>query len=231
MIEQAESSSSTALTSHPDSYPNLTFRQSAAESLPFLDDGSVDMVVAGQAAHWFDYKRFFPEMIRILRKNGTLALWGYKDHVFVDYPKATKVLNEYAYGKDEQLLGSYWSQPGRSIVQNKFRDIQPPNDNWDNVKRVEYEPGTNGSNSGEGTMFLRRRLKLGECMNYIRTWSAFHAWQEKHPDQQRRSEGGNGDVVDEMFDKMKSVETDWVESEEKEVEIEWGSGLLLARKK
>ena len=68
-------------------------------------------------------------------------------------------------------------------------------------------------------------------MNYIRTWSSFHAWHEQHPTQKRRDEGGTGDIVDEMFDDMKSVEPDWVEGEGKEVKIEWGSGLLLARRK
>ena len=223
MIEQAKSSST--------EYPNVTFHESAAERLPFINDGVVDMVVAGQAAHWFDYPKFFPEMKRILRKSGTLALWGYKDHVFVDYPKATKILYDYAYGKDERLLGPYWSQPGRSIVQNKLRDIKPPLSDWEDIQRIEYEPGTEGPNSGEGTIFLRRRLKLHACMNYIRTWSAYHAWEEKHPAQRKREEGGSGDVVDLMFDEMESAETDWEQGEEKEVEIEWGSGLLLGRAK
>ena len=222
MIEQATASSS-------KEYSNVTFHQSAAESLPFLEDGSVDMVVAGQAAHWFDCAQFFPEMKRVLRKAGTLALWGYKDHVFVDYPRATEILNHYAYGKDERLLGPYWSQPGRLIVQNKLRDIKPPVSEWEDIQRIEYEPGTNGANSGEGTMFLRRKLTLGECMNYIRTWSAFHAWQENHPDEKKREDGGRGDVIDVMFDEMRSMETDL--DERKEVELEWGSGLLLSRRK
>ncbi len=224
MIEQAKKISST-------DYPKVYFRQSAAESLPFIEDGSVDMVVAGQAAHWFDYPKFFPEMQRILRKSGTLALWGYKDPVFVDYPKATKILIEYAYGMDERLLGPYWSQPGRSIVENKLRDILPPLSDWEDLQRIEYEPGTNGPESGEGTIFLHRKLKLGDCMDYIRTWSAVNAWQENHPDHKKREEGGMGDVVDRMFDKMKSVETDWGQGEEKELEVEWGTGLLLARRK
>lgn len=163
MIEQAQSS-----TLRED-YPNLTFRKSSAESLTFLENESVDLVVAGQAAHWFDTAVLFPEMRRILRKNGSLAFWGYTDHVFIDYPKATTILNEYAYSIDERLLGSYWSQPGRSKVENKLRDIEPPIDEWKEVLRIEYEPGKSGPKTGEGTMFLNRRMTLGECMNLIRT--------------------------------------------------------------
>jgi ubiquinone/menaquinone biosynthesis C-methylase UbiE len=36
---------------NPTEYPNVEYRISSAETLPFLHDHSVDMVVAGQAAH------------------------------------------------------------------------------------------------------------------------------------------------------------------------------------
>lgn len=227
MIKEANSSTL------QEDYPNLIFRNSSAESLTFLESESVDLVVAGQAAHWFDTTVLFPEMGRILRKSATLAFWGYTDHVFVDYPKATKILHEYAHGNDERLLGPYWSEPGRSTVENKLRDIEPPPDEWKDVLRIEYEPRTSGQNTGEGTMFLNRRIALGECMNFVRTWSSYSAWQDKFQTK-KRDDGGEGDVVDEMFDKMRSVELDWQKDEawmEKEVEIEWGSGLLLARRR
>ncbi|KAI4118022.1 MAG: hypothetical protein LQ345_001858 [Seirophora villosa] len=227
MIQQARALTST------DDFVNVSFQEAAAESLPSLHDASVDMVVAAQAAHWFDCSKLFPELKRVLRKGGTLAFWAYKDHVFVDFPRATEVLNRYAYGESEDLLGPYWSQPGRSRVQNKLRDIDPPPDEWEDVQRIEYEPDTKGARSGTGTMFLSKRITLGDCMRYIRTWSSFHAWQEAHPAAQSRQQGGNGDVVDDMFNAMRSEETSWQVGawEDKEVEIEWGTGLLLARKR
>lgn len=227
MIEQAR------LSILQEDNPNLTFRKSSAESLTFLENESVDLVVAGQAAHWFDTTELFPELRRISRKSSTLAFWGYTDHVFVDYPIATRILREYAYGEDEQLLGPYWSQPGRSKVENKLRDIEPPVDEWEDVQRIEYEPGTSGPKTGEGTMFLNRRMTLRECMNYVRTWSSYSAWQDTFQTK-KRDESGEGDVVDKMFDKMRSAEPDWQEEEawmDMEVEIEWGSGLLLARRR
>lgn len=131
------------------------------------------------------------------------------------------------------MLGPYWSQPGRSKVENKLRDIVPPVDKWEDVRRIEYEPGTRGPKTGAGTMYLSRRMTLGECMNYVRTWSSYSSWQDKFQSK-KRSDGGDGDVVDEMFDKMRSAEPEWQRDEawmEKEVEIEWGSGLLLARRR
>ena len=229
MLEQART-----IASQGSEPSNVEFRQASAEDLSFLDNESVDMVVSGQAAHWFDYPKFFPEMKRILRRGGTLALWGYKDHVFVDYPEATQILDRYAYGKGNSYLGDYWSQPGRSIAQSKYQDIKIPKDDFVDIQRIEYEPGCKGRNSGSGTLFLEKRIRLADCMNYIRTWSAYHGWLENHPDCQKRETGGKGDVIDAMFDEIRESRLEWQEDEhwaETEVDIEWGSGLVLARRK
>ncbi|KZF25471.1 S-adenosyl-L-methionine-dependent methyltransferase [Xylona heveae TC161] len=223
MIKQAESGTPA------DKYPNVSYRAASAESLPFLADNSVDMVVAGQAAHWFNYPKLFAELQRILRPGATLAFWGYKDPVLVEFPEATKIVDRYAYGSGGKYLGDYWSQPGRSIVQNKLRDIQPPPSQWQDIQRIEYEPGVQGPKSGEGTLFLDKKMTLPQFLEYARTWSAFHEWQQAHPNLTRRDAGGPGDVFDEMADEMKAAERGL--DDEKDIFLEFGTGLLLARKK
>jgi SAM-dependent methyltransferase len=46
----------------------------SAEDLPLPDD-SADLVTAGQAYHWFDEERALPELARVLRPGGRLALF------------------------------------------------------------------------------------------------------------------------------------------------------------
>jgi SAM-dependent methyltransferase len=59
--------------------PGLTVMAGRAESIP-LPDASVDAVLAGQAAHWFDLDRAMPEMARVLAPGGVLAgLWNAED--------------------------------------------------------------------------------------------------------------------------------------------------------
>jgi hypothetical protein len=57
----------------------------------------------------------------------------------------------------------------------------------------------------------------------------------EHPQQKARKDGGEGDIVDEMFEKMLEVEPEWKKQGENwrdiPVENEWGSVILLARKK
>ena len=213
---------------------NITYHEAAAECLPFVADGQADMVVSGQAAHWFDYPRVWSELSRILRDGGTLAFWGYKDPAFVGYAKATVILDRYAYGKGPELLGDYWLQPGRKMVQNQYRDIKPPEGEWDDVRRIEHEPTAAGKGAGQGTIMLQKKLTLAQCQQYIRTWSSYHAWKEAHPGVMRSDDGGSGDVVDEMFEEMVQAEEDWrlrLDWKEIQVDMEFGSGFLLARKR
>ena len=50
-----------------------------AEDIP-LDDASVDVATVAQAFHWFDHARALPELHRVLRPGGSLALfWNMRD--------------------------------------------------------------------------------------------------------------------------------------------------------
>ncbi|KAJ5593635.1 hypothetical protein N7537_010539 [Penicillium hordei] len=237
MIAQAREIS----TGSSATYPNVSFHQAAAESSPFVYDRQVNLVTAAQASHWFHYPKLWPELARIMQPGGTLAFWGYKDHVLVSHPKASDIIEHFAYQKDPTLLGSYWQQPGRRIVQEKLRAVVPPAAEWYDITRVEYEPSTQGLGSGQGTRFMSARMTLGAMEEYMRTWSSFHKWQQQFPDQKRREEygSGDGDVIDRMMDAIREAEpalrgegsrnsVDWKAIE---VDVEWGSALVLARKR
>ncbi len=59
--------------------PTVTAVAGRAESIP-LPDESVDAVLAGQAAHWFDVGRAMPEIFRVLTPGGVFAgLWNAVD--------------------------------------------------------------------------------------------------------------------------------------------------------
>ena len=59
--------------------PDVEALPGRAEPIP-LDDASVDAVFAAQAFHWFDDDRAIPEIARVLRPGGVLALvWNGPD--------------------------------------------------------------------------------------------------------------------------------------------------------
>lgn len=225
--------------SPPSKFPRLEFRRGPAENLPFIQDSSVDAVFVGQAVHWFNHEKFFFEMSRILRHGGTLAYWGYTDHVLIDYPKATAVLHQNCLDRggggsndDPDRLGYYWERPGRKLVESYLRDIEPPPERWRETERLEYEPSLDGSRIGKGKLFLYRKMTIGDCKEYMRTWSAYHSWMRAHPDHKKRGVEGEGDVIDSIFDKMAAAENwDTSTMENLKVDVEWGTALVMTRKR
>jgi SAM-dependent methyltransferase len=222
MVKQAQSQT-------PKSeFPNVEVRQGNAEDLSGVESGSVDMVCAAQAAHWFDFKKTWPELSRILRPGGTLAFWCYKDHVYVDYPKASKIMLDYMYGDSKDTLGPFW-EPGRQIVRGNYRDIKPPKDLFVEEQRIEYEPGTHGANTGTGECLIQRTGNVALSKAYFRTFSSVHTWQEAHGNPKSREEGGSGDITDKIHDDMAAAEG-W-KGDDTELVMEWWSSIILARKK
>jgi SAM-dependent methyltransferase len=59
--------------------PGAAVTEGGAEAIP-LGDGSVDVVVAAQAFHWFDHGPALLEIARVLRPGGRIALiWNVRD--------------------------------------------------------------------------------------------------------------------------------------------------------
>jgi trans-aconitate 3-methyltransferase len=226
MVAQAQK----RISNLEDGPKNITVLQASAEDLcgAVPEPGTVDMAVAAQSAHWFDFPKAWPSIARTLRKGGTLALWTYKDHFYVHHPRATEIAHKWMYGTEPQHFGPYW-ESGRKYVRGNYRDIKIPSDLFGDETRIEYEPGTTGPNSGVGEVLVRRKMTVGESMEYFRTFSSVHNWQEKNGDPRARKDGGEGDAIDHLYDELREAEG-W-ENDDVELEIEWGSAIIMARKR
>lgn len=234
MIDEAEKISEEA------NIDNIVFESSSAEELDIIDDKTADAVVSGEAAHWFDMNKVWPELGRVLRSGGTLALWGYCDNAIVGHPKATEILDRYCYGDDKKYMGSYWEQPGRNILRDLYRSIVPPSDLFEDVVRREFVPSRDGKKNmgkeGKEKPMIEKEMSLEDFGNYIRTFSAYHNWAEDNRDKKQKREGGEGDVVDDMFTEMitsggehfESLGTNW---DETKIQVQWGTVILMARRK
>lgn len=235
MVEQARK-----LTSDP----KITIRQGSAEDLSFLPDSSVDCVVAGQAAHWFDYTKVWPALARVVRRGGSLAFWGYKDHIIVGRPETTPIFDKFIYGIQEPVpgvesLARFWELPGRDILRDSFRTVVPPATDWESVMRIAWDPDRKAgdiNDAPEEALWQRKTLKLGELEGYVRTYSSFSGWKNVHPEKKSRAEGGDGDVVDLMFDEIVAAVPEWKalgDGRWKDVEVDtvWGTVLLMAKRR
>ena len=125
--------------------PNVEYRCAPAEASG-LPDGSVDLAVAAQAAHWFDWPRFLVEVGRVARPGALIALVTYGNVAFAgDAPLV-------AFYRD--VLGPYWPRE-RAHVENGYRDLVLP---WPAARAPEIA--------------MTASWTRDELLGYVGTWSA-----------------------------------------------------------
>lgn len=124
-----------------------------------LERGSVDLVVAAQAAHWFDLEAFYPEVRRVLKVGGIVALVCYERCVIDGGAIDAAVERLYS----ERLKG-FWP-PERRHVETGYRDLPFPFDELSasDVPRLEMTAEWNRSN----------------LFGYVGTWSAVKEAEKK----------------------------------------------------
>ena len=134
-------------------HPRVAYLGNLAEQ-PALRNASTDLVVAAQAAHWFDHERFHREVQRILRPQGALAIWTY-GLAQIDPLVDAVVLNFY-----QRTVGEYWP-PERRYVESAYRDLPFP---WPEVAVPQFQ--------------LNLSWDLDSLVGYIGTWSAVQRYRK-----------------------------------------------------
>ncbi len=130
-------------------FPNVTYDTAPAEHAPILQDHSVDLIVAAQAAHWFDLPQFYGEVRRVAAPNAVLALITYRPTQIVD-PVANAVLQDFY----TRTVGPYWPAD-RYHVETGYQSLDFP---------FPEEPGPD--------MKIEVQWDLDQVVGYAGTWSA-----------------------------------------------------------
>ncbi|KAI8326477.1 S-adenosyl-L-methionine-dependent methyltransferase, partial [Martensiomyces pterosporus] len=111
-----------ARAANADASP-IEFVQTPAEDLSFLATNSVDVITVATGAHWFDIDKFVSEAQRVLKKTGTLVIFGYTGFAhFVDYPQCDAILKDFGLG--DEGLGPFWDK-GREVLVEGYRKYIP----------------------------------------------------------------------------------------------------------
>jgi ubiquinone/menaquinone biosynthesis C-methylase UbiE len=155
-------------------YNNIKFIEGSAENI-CLDANSVDTICVAQALHWFDTSTFYKEAHRVLRSNGTLAIWGY-DLCFITSDKHDKESASKAQNASNVILdlyknselSKYWDNR-RFLIDNHYLTIAPNKDEkmeklWRNVEQIN--------------MNMSKKWKLSDLVRYISTWSAYNTYMK-----------------------------------------------------
>jgi SAM-dependent methyltransferase len=131
---------------HAEGDPRVAYRRAPAEASG-LPDASVDLAVAAQAAHWFDWPRFVPEVGRVARPGGLIALVTYRN-AEIEGDIGALLVDYY------RLIEPYWPD-GRVHVNNRYRDLTLP---WPAVAVPEIA--------------MTAQWSRDELVGYITTWTA-----------------------------------------------------------
>lgn len=115
---------------------------------PAFRDHSMDLIVAAQAAHWFDHDRFYREVRRVLRADGALAIWTYG--LASISPQIDAVVKDFYSG----MVGEYWP-PERRYVEAAYRTLPFA------LQEIVTPP-----------FQLNLQWDLDALMGYFSTWSA-----------------------------------------------------------
>ena len=134
-------------------HPRVAYVAALAERLP-VADRSVDLVVAAQAAHWFDFGRFHAECARVLAPGGAVAAWTYEK--FRVDTAVDAVVD--AFYRD--VVGPYWP-PERRYVEQGYRTLPFP---WAEVPSPGFE--------------LETDWDLGQVLGYLGSWSSVQRYKD-----------------------------------------------------
>jgi SAM-dependent methyltransferase len=135
--------------------PNIRYQLGRAEA-PDFPDHTFDLVTVGQAAHWFDFEKFYPELRRVLKPGGLLALVGYN---LLRIDPATEAVIEHLY---HNTLQGCWDKE-RHLVEQAYTTIPFP---FEEIPLPE--------------MASTYPWNVDQLLGYLGTWSAVQHFIKQH---------------------------------------------------
>jgi SAM-dependent methyltransferase len=134
-------------------HPRVEYRRATAEASG-LEEASVDLAVAAQAAHWFDLPAYYAEVRRVARQGAIVAQTVY-NLVLVDSRVDLAVRRFYA-----DKLGRFWP-PERRHVESDYATLHFP------FERVPVP-----------TLEMTASWDLLHFIGYMRSWSGVVAMEK-----------------------------------------------------
>ncbi|KAK3301742.1 S-adenosyl-L-methionine-dependent methyltransferase [Chaetomium strumarium] len=201
--------------STPEKKEPIRFEVSTVEELEMgisrdgtgIQEGSVDLLVAATAAHWFDMSVFWPLAARLLRPGGTVALWT-GGRILVDadqrcgsVPNNNAKAIQVALDRFDAAVDEYFL-PGNRMVSNLYADLQLP---WmlerpvaeferDGFVRKLWDNGTTSSGGGtedgeKGEGYIKefytgdqKGADVEVLVKILATTSPYIRWREANAD-------------------------------------------------
>ncbi|KAJ3592455.1 hypothetical protein NHX12_007582 [Muraenolepis orangiensis] len=153
------------------SMPNVTYKLSEAEQLP-LATGSVDLVTAMSAFHWFNRPQFIQEAHRVLKPRGCLALLNYTMNMELSHAGCcSETLNSICkelYAALQPHVSAHLRGTSQPIYREAYEAITYPDKEWHDCECVS------------------KTVPLSGFMGMVESFSSYQTLLKKDPEEARR---------------------------------------------
>ena len=133
--------------------PNIKYSIQPAEKTDF-ERNYFDLVISGQAVHWFNFDEFYQEVRRCLKADGFIVVMGYS--LFTSNPKTDRIINHFY----ENIIGDYWDAE-RVYLDEKYRNIPFP---FNEIETPVFQQSY--------------KWDIDHLLGYLRTWSAVKHYEK-----------------------------------------------------
>eukprot|EP00357_Protocruzia_adherens_P007838 CAMPEP_0115005334 /NCGR_PEP_ID=MMETSP0216-20121206/19791_1 /TAXON_ID=223996 /ORGANISM="Protocruzia adherens, Strain Boccale" /LENGTH=262 /DNA_ID=CAMNT_0002371603 /DNA_START=98 /DNA_END=886 /DNA_ORIENTATION=+ len=132
-----------------ETYPNCSFEVRTAENFGDLaEPGTVDTITVGEAFHWFNQEKFWEQVARVLKPEGTVAILGYSTCIFDDAEL------DAAHDEFHKKLAPFW-EFDQQYLQKEYEGTNWPFDSVEKVQHIKKYEGP-----------------VDHLFGFISTWSA-----------------------------------------------------------
>ena len=198
---------------------NVIFKVGSAEDTK-LPSSSLDLVTVAQALHWFDLPSFYAEANRVLRKDASLAVWGYDAAVILPREGASQREAAATAAANRLLLAIYNDEPlgphwdaRRRLVDSHYVGLEPRPPLFYDVQRFD------------GDISIIKEVALEDLVGYVRTWSSYTTYMKKYGVQTGHADRDPAEVLHREL--LRVYRVDLTEAPTK-VLLSWPLFLVLA---
>jgi len=136
-------------------HKGILYTVQPAEKTDFPDE-FFDMVVVGQAIHWFNHEAFYREAKRVMGPNAVLVIIGYG--MMRVSPEVDVVIDHFY----KNITGPYW-EPERKYINEAYQTLPFP------FETIEIP-----------TFDMPCQWSFAQMMGYLNTWSAVKKYEAKN---------------------------------------------------
>ncbi|KAI9743313.1 MAG: hypothetical protein M1818_003159 [Claussenomyces sp. TS43310] len=176
-------------------------------SIPGIQEGSVDMITAAMAAHWFDMPQFWTAAAKVLKLGGTVALWTCGS-VFChpSTPNAGEI-QRILFRLEREHLAPFELPPNR-VSRDMYDELMlpwqcpTPNESFSKEAFKRHVWDRDGAlSNGESFFSNTDKISLERLKQSLETGSRVTRWRQANPD----LAGTEKDCVKQTIRELKEV--------------------------